>query len=306
MGVFFTPGCNILMYHRVTNPGNDPQLLSVSPKNFEEQVVFLKKHRRLLTVDEFDEILNSKKTLPAKSVLITLDDGYADNYQEALPILERHEIQALFFISTAHIDTLREFWWDDLERIFLENSEIPKKLSFNLGGNHYDITTETRFDITKAYRQFHKIIKPLDTEKREELLNLLCVWANLPRDGRLSCKSMTRKEIRQLSLSSSVIIGAHSHNHVSLSALSAEMQRKEIVLSKKILEDITEKPVKHFSYPFGSHSDYTRESIAICKELNFTSAFSGFPGIASKTSERFELPRIIVRNWNAKELAEHI
>ena len=72
----------ILLYHRVTDLTSDPEMLAVSPNNFRSHIKFLKHHFRIARFDE------DWSNLKEKAVVITFDDGYADNALEALPILE--------------------------------------------------------------------------------------------------------------------------------------------------------------------------------------------------------------------------
>src|SRR6188474_2397677 len=95
-----TGACSVLLYHRVCKLDHDNLLLSVTPDNFFDQVNYLKKYHRILKADEFREIVLQKKKFPPGSVLITFDDGYADNYINALPVLESLDVEAIFFIST--------------------------------------------------------------------------------------------------------------------------------------------------------------------------------------------------------------
>src|SRR4030095_3041209 len=80
-----TGSCPVLLYHRVCKLNNDHLLLSVTPDNFYEQVAHLKKNFRILKADEFKDIVIRKRKFPPRSVLLTFDDGYADNYFNALP-----------------------------------------------------------------------------------------------------------------------------------------------------------------------------------------------------------------------------
>lgn len=115
----------ILLYHRVTDLSQDPQQLAVSPENFAAHLDILRKKYFLISIDEFVEIVTKGKKMPAKTVVITFDDGYADNLHEAIPILESKKAQAIFYITTSQIGTQRELWWDDLERIFLTGDTLP-------------------------------------------------------------------------------------------------------------------------------------------------------------------------------------
>src|SRR4051812_15112248 len=92
--------CQVLLYHRVLEQSYDPQMLAVTPENFYEQLLFLKKKGPFLSIDEFAEILKTGKKFPRNAFLITFDDGYADNLINALPILENLELPAVFYVAT--------------------------------------------------------------------------------------------------------------------------------------------------------------------------------------------------------------
>lgn len=98
----------VLMYHRVNDEaGQKLTGLTVSTENFEKQLLYLKKHFQILKLEE--DWTPLKKT----GVVITFDDGYADNFLNALPLLEKHQIPAAIFITTLNINSKNEFWWID-------------------------------------------------------------------------------------------------------------------------------------------------------------------------------------------------
>ena len=114
----FQRKCVVLIYHRVKDLEVDTQMLAVSPNHFEKQIEYLKANYKILSLQELISCLN-KKRIPNKSVVITFDDGYADNLHEAAPVLVKYNIPATIFISSGMIDSNLEFWWDSLEYIFL-------------------------------------------------------------------------------------------------------------------------------------------------------------------------------------------
>src|SRR5205814_2375581 len=107
---------------------SDPLQLAVTPKHFEEHVKYLKGNYNLVTVEEFFFLKKNKRKYPQKPVLITFDDGYEDNCNEAIPVLQTYHAQALFFITTSNINTNIENWWDCLERVFLIGENFPLEL----------------------------------------------------------------------------------------------------------------------------------------------------------------------------------
>jgi len=288
----------ILLYHRVTHLKNDPQLLSVTPENFYEQVSLLRKKYTLLKIEEFSDLITRKKKIPRNAVVLTFDDGYADNYQEALPILESLNSQALFYITTSNLDTNKELWWDELERIFLCDAILPPSIDIAIRDKPYHFPTATvkeRFDI---YYAIHPLLKYTSIAERNKVISELQQWAGLSTEGRSTHRLVTIDELQKMNASAAAVIGAHTINHPALSTLSYEEQLSEICLSKAFLEKMLDKEVEHFSYPFGSKKDYNRNSIKACKESGFKIVCANYYNQAHSWTDIFQVPRILVRNWD--------
>ena len=296
----------ILLYHRVCHLNADPQMLSVTPEYFYDQVSFLKKEYDLLNVDEFTGFVTRNKSLPPKSILLTFDDGYADNLKVALPILESLDAQALFFIATSNIDTNKELWWDELERFLLSNTDLPGTLDLKIEQSTYHFSTSSFQQRKETYNQLHPLIKYVDHNKRKMILDQMRAWAKLSENGRDTHRLMTWDEVKQISRSRSAVIGAHTVNHVPLSILNYEDQLTEIKTSKEQLESAIEKPVNYFSYPYGSRKDFNDQTVAVTKQCNFLLGFANYPGYVHKSTNHFRIPRILVRNWTAEELGVNL
>ena len=99
----FHPTARILLYHRIAEVKNDPYQLAVSPDNFREHLEYLRNHFRVVSLAQLANELKAKKIIN-HTVAITFDDGYADNWQNALPILKELNITATFFITVSAID----------------------------------------------------------------------------------------------------------------------------------------------------------------------------------------------------------
>ena len=296
----YTPGsCMVLLYHRVADFTTDPQLLCVTPENFEIHLKLLKDNYNVLTAEEFSEHLSKKKPFPRKSVFITFDDGYADNCINALPILEKYSLQALFYIATGLIGTNKEYWWDEMERIFLLNENAPSGYSYEINEKEYPIYNADSGQKLKLYEQLLGVLRNMDSTTRDEHISQLSILFNAP-DPRKSHRAMNPEELKIMSASGSAVIGAHTHRHPSLGALSYEEQHKEISTSKEFLEKATGKIIRHFSYPFGTSNDYNSDTIEICRELGFDLVAANYPSVVTIHCNKFAFPRFLVRNWDEK------
>src|SRR5436190_558012 len=102
------------MYHRVAEVERDRHQLCVRPDRFEAQVAWL--------AERVDVVPLERALQPAASprVVVTFDDGYADNATVAAPILERHGVPATMFVVSGVVGSQADFWWDELERLVME------------------------------------------------------------------------------------------------------------------------------------------------------------------------------------------
>ena len=239
--------CSVLLYHRVIELETDPQQLAVDPEQFEKQLVFLKKNYNVLTVQQFDQYLIHRKKFPENSVLITFDDGYADNHFYARPLLEKHGIQALFYIASGYIGSNQEFWWDELERLLLLNADLPVTLASDSKriGLFWD-TLPDPIELRAIYERSLFALRGLPSRERDALIQGLRISLHSggPRKSHLP---MTRTELTAFAVSPSVIIGAHTVGHPSLARLAENEQRAEITESKEQLEKLLGKVIPYFS-----------------------------------------------------------
>ncbi|MDU4145224.1 polysaccharide deacetylase family protein, partial [Clostridium sp.] len=96
-------GVPVLYYHSV-EPSEKNEVI-ISPDRLREQLQFIKDSGyTTLTISEFNDYIINKKSIPEKSILITFDDGYMDNYTNAFPILKELDMKATIFVITSVID----------------------------------------------------------------------------------------------------------------------------------------------------------------------------------------------------------
>lgn len=290
----------VLVYHRVTELADDPERIAVSPGNFRRQLEFIKQRFPVLSLAE--EWTNLRK--PA--VVITFDDGYADNVLQALPIIEEVGVPATFFVSTAHIGTDQLFWWHRLEATLLREGEFPSRFELQdprFGQAWKTTTLEQRKTL---YASLCMLMRKLGPDCQEVWLSQLEQWAGpgvLPADLH---RMMNEEELQRLAESPWATIGAHTVSHSALSALTEAQQREEIFSSKTELEKITGKEITTFSYPFGRKNEYNRISVDLCREAGFARVAANVPGQVHRWTDPLQLPRHLVRNWDLELFAKEL
>lgn len=110
----------ILMYHSVNTGAAKENRLVVSPETFEWQVRFLKERRyNVVTLEELSSLIRAKKKIPDKTVAITLDDGYRDNFTYAFPVLKKYGLRATFFIIVNEVGRMQgdRLNWEQLRKM---------------------------------------------------------------------------------------------------------------------------------------------------------------------------------------------
>lgn len=270
----------VLLYHRVSKLPIDIWQLAIAPEIFEMHIRFFKENYNILRFED------NWTNVDTPSLVITFDDGYADNYLYALPILEKYQVPATIFVSTGNLGTNQEFWWDELERIVCLNHSTQY---VTFCGNKFSLST---FDEKKeACRQIRLQLKQMLPDVRNQCLREL--MNNLGSDPmpRPENRSLTIKELRQLAKSPYITIGGHTITHNMLSAEPEDMQMQEIVGSKLALEELLETPVTTFSYPFGSERDYTEITAKIVKNAGFQKAATTSVGLANGREDSMLIPR---------------
>jgi peptidoglycan/xylan/chitin deacetylase (PgdA/CDA1 family) len=274
---------SVLIYHRV--PALADPLLPGEPDAsvFSWQMAAVAKHFRVLRLGEAIERLRSG-TLEPRSACITFDDGYADNATVALPILRRFGLQATFFVATGSIDGGR--MWNDT---IIEAVRVADAGTLDLRGVGLDAHAlngaESR---RRAIDRLIAVLKYRTPQEREELVAAVQRAVNKALRHDLM---MTSDQIRTLA-SAGMEIGAHTVSHRLLSKLTDHEARNEIETSRDVLRRITDREIRVFAYPNGRPGqDYGPRDVQIVRQLGFVGAVSTAWGVASPTSDPFQLPR---------------
>ncbi|MEX0686713.1 MAG: polysaccharide deacetylase family protein [Balneolales bacterium] len=311
----------ILMYHRVADVDNDPWELCVTPANFKEQLKVLSCFDEVLTLHELSDQIMRKNRLK-KAVALTFDDGYRDNLYEAKTWLEVYKIPATFFIAAGYINSNKEFWWDELERILLTPGQLPDKLkldtkqfSWNLEEDSilekddyqkYKNWTAGEHTPTKRhglYNALWEMIGDYSPENQKDIMSNVTQWSGNGHTGRVDYYPMTKNELIQFSKSECIHIGAHTSFHSNLSVLPLNEQKKEIFEGKQMLETWLKKEITTFSYPYGK---FNKDSLNLVKEAGFDFAYTTGQCLVNGRQSPYTLPRFQVKNWNGEEFKQKL
>jgi peptidoglycan/xylan/chitin deacetylase (PgdA/CDA1 family) len=274
---------SVLIYHRVL-PTVDPLFpAEVDAAAFDGQMKCLTECFNVLPLNEAVERLQ-RGDLPSRAVCVTFDDGYADNAEVALPILQRYGIRATFFIASGFLDG----GWMFNDRV-IESVRSARGDQLDLtqvGVGEFDISTNAaRRQTIDALLTKLKYLPPMERDSEIDRITEL-VHTNLP-----PSLMMRTEQVRTLH-AAGMEIGGHTAHHPILARLDPAAARAEIAAGKEQLEAIIGAPLRLFAYPNGKPvTDYTREHVEMVKSLGFKAAMSTAWGVATRAADHFQLPR---------------
>lgn len=280
---------SIFIFHRVL-PETDP-LRPDEPdiSRFERIVRFISRTYTPLTVGEAALRLADGR-LPAAAAVISFDDGYADNFEQAAPILARYGVPASFFIATAYLDG--GCMWNDRVIEALRVAPAGRFDLEDLGLGSYHLGDD--FSRRAACMTLLPRLKYLAQDDREANAHEIAVRAGLVTDPAPMMTSDQLVALRKMGME----IGAHTHTHPILNCIADEQAETEIRSSKSALESLLGEPVSMFAYPNGRPGkDYSFRHVEMVRRAGFTAAVSTEPTIATSKSDLFQLPRFTP--WDA-------
>lgn len=274
----------ILFYHRVLSTPDSLLPSEPDAETFERQMRTVASIFRVLPLEEAVERLRSG-TLPARAACITFDDGYRNNYEIACPILRRHGVVATFFIATGYLGGGRMFN-DTIIEVVRRLPPGALDLSWmGLGVRGIDGDSSR----AQLYADFVSAVKYLPAEERLSASSRLAANLSDPLPGDLMMTPEQVRDLPRLGMS----VGGHTVDHPILTRLPAEQARDQIVRNRDELAAVTGTPPNLFAYPNGKPGvDYTIEHVRMVEEAGYAAAFSTGWGIATRGSDRFQLPRI--------------
>jgi peptidoglycan/xylan/chitin deacetylase (PgdA/CDA1 family) len=269
---------SILIYHRVLARPDPLFPEQVDARRFEQQMRLLRRWFRVIPLAEAVRRL-AERSLPPRAACITFDDGYADNTEVVLPILQRHCLPATFFVASGFLDG--GCMWNDAVIEVVRNAPGDR---LNLGRAGFGL-----LDIGCPVR------------RRAVIDMLIAALKYLPPDERIErIKRMARRFTPTMLSSDQLIalhragmeIGAHTISHPILSSISNAEARAEIAGGRARLQDIIQAKVALFAYPNGKPGqDFEERHVAMLRSQGFDAAVTTAWGAARAGTDPFYLPR---------------
>ena len=251
-----SPWITVVSYHRAARElvptDYDDGVVDVTAEAFESHVSFLARWCNAISLEQL-RAFSHGGTLPQSPVLITFDDGYRDNHDVVLPILQRHRMPAAFFVTTSYLEDRRLFWWDRINLLVKTSRkevlelDYPRSMSVPIAGaasaragairmllrlvkDHYALDLERLLDGLAAATDVN--VSPAEERRRAD--DLLMTWDHV-------------RALRRAGMD----VASHSSTHRVLQTLPSDVLAEELAGSRETLEEVLGEPVRAISYPVG-------------------------------------------------------
>ena len=274
-------GFMVLSYHRVNDEG-DPIFRAVPSRRFADQMKVLRRYFNVLPLGE----LVSRAAvgdIPPKSIAITFDDGYRDNYENAFPVLKNLGLPATIFLVTGVVGSSAPIWHDRAFSI-LRQTEVE---SLHLDGTKYPLGNVEQRQV--ALQSILTDLRSLSPQERDRRLDRLAADLGVPEPS--YGRKLSWAEVREMA-ENGFTFGAHTVTHPILTKIPLKDAVREITRSREAIENQLKQPVTLFAYPNGSPDDFNESIERAVKDAGFLCAVTTIWGANNRFSNPFALRRV--------------
>jgi peptidoglycan/xylan/chitin deacetylase (PgdA/CDA1 family) len=282
------PSFQILVYHRV-NDERTNFFPGVPVDRFRKQMEVLARNATVLPLGELVDRVRGTD-LPPRSVAITFDDGYRDNYECAYPVLRALQLPATIFLATNPLDTGAALWHDRVFDAFERSAGGTLRI---LGRSYVMAPLEAR---RRTLVDVLTLLRSLRPEERDSVIDGIerQVGGTVPNGA---ARMLSWDSVQEMA-GNGITFGAHTVSHPILTRLTREEAEHEIRASRASIESRLGRPVDLFAYPNGTRADFDGSIQQILRDQGFRCAVTTLWGVNDAACDPFELRRIGF--WNAE------
>jgi peptidoglycan/xylan/chitin deacetylase (PgdA/CDA1 family) len=285
----------IFMLHHVRPPRDGTfqpnRHLEVTAEFLRATLCHLRAHDiDIVSMDELHDRL-VRGQFARRFAAFTLDDGYRDNRDFALPVLREFDAPSTIYVASDFAEGIGRLWWIALEAVIAKADHID--IQVGNASLRFDATTPAAKQA--AFDRLHDWLRALPGEHElQREITALCAkhdvdMAQLCRDLCLSWD-----ELKRLANDPLVTIGAHTNTHCNLAKQSEEIAAREMAASRVRIEHMLGRPVLHFAYPYGDRDAAGEREFALAAAGGFKTAVTTRPGMlfAENAGHPTALPRV--------------
>lgn len=255
--------CCIINFHgvRQSNSGyfNNRH---ISIEEFEKIINYLTKKYNIISLSEAFEAHRQNIQFKRKTIAITFDDGYMNNFETALPVLKKYKVPATFYLITKGFNTPSFKVWPDLIDILKLHCQNKVEVNSYVFHPPHFYNENLNLDLLNYLKTLGE-----NTEKVAIELIKIHQLEKLINEQKPEMIQLVTKEVLDRYKNEPLIeYGSHTNTHFNLEYLNKKVAENELLTSKSIIESIIGKSITSLAYPDGS---YTHETIELAKKAGY-------------------------------------
>ena len=246
----------ILMYHRFSASSHGSR---VSADQFRQHLRYLSNHANPVSLRDGLAALATGEPLPPNPVVITIDDGYRDAYDIALPLIREFNFNATLFAVTDFVDG-RCWIWTDIMRYLLQQQGKEERRTIPTSAGEFHVSGDDGYlDADTINGQLKKMPDQLKEKVIQEIAEELQV--QVPARPSTDFEALSWDQVREMD-ATNIQIESHSVTHPIMTEVDEAKLNDELVRSKARLEKVLDRAVNYFCYPNGNVNVRVRDAVA--------------------------------------------
>jgi peptidoglycan/xylan/chitin deacetylase (PgdA/CDA1 family) len=244
----------------------------------------------IITMDEAYQRL-TERNFSRRFACFTLDDGYRDNREFALPVMREFKAPLTMYVASDFAQGVGRLWWIALEMVIAKASCIEVRIGDV--ASRLDTGTATAKQV--AFDRVHRWLRGLPHEQDlQRAIGALCADHGV--DLAAICREfcMSWDELRPFAADPLITIGAHSITHCNLARQTDAIAGRELAVGRERIEGELQRPVAHLAYPYGDKIAAGAREFALARAAGFKTAVTTRPGMVFPESAKHltALPRV--------------
>lgn len=276
---------------------NPNGLLEVTPEFLDATLDGLKSDGlALVSLDEAIEAIKNPVVRTGRFAVLTFDDGYIDNRDHALPVLETHSAPAMLYVPSAFPQGEGELWWAALEEMI----RVTTRLALPGEGLQAQMQAQDMVPVETAdqkqafYDQAYWALRSMGQDEQRAAIGQMAEAAGYDLKELCQRLILSTPDLRDVSKHPLITIGAHTVTHRAVARLSAEDAMREMVEGANWLEEVLGTRPTHFSFPYGDPGSAGPRDYALARQAGFQTAVTTRKGMLydEHKDHLFGLPRV--------------
>ena len=292
--IFAGVGTIFMLHHVRPRRGGEFQPnhhLEITPEFLRATLIHLRgRGIDIITIDEMHRRL-VERDFSRRFACFTFDDGYRDNRDLALPVMQEFDAPFIVYITSDFAQGIGRLWWVALEMVVAKADWIEA----DIGGAALRLDATTAVAKRAAFGRLRDWLRGLPGEQDVRRgIGALCARYGVVEDTISRDLCLSWNDLRSFADDPLVTIGAHTISHCNLAKQSQAVAADEMAIGRARIEAVLQRPVVHLAYPYGDRNAATGREFALARSTGFKTAVTTRPGMifAENAAYLTALPRV--------------